>query len=48
VQWLVILAVAVLGSFGVYAVVRRVDVLRFLLGMRPKPKASAPATVAHE
>ncbi len=40
-QWVVILVVAVAGTFALYEIVRRVGVLRFLFGMRPKPKAAA-------
>jgi hypothetical protein len=40
--------VAVLGSFAIYEVVRRVDVLRFLFGMRRRPKASTPGSAARE
>ncbi len=36
VQWLVLLAAAVAGIFALYEVVRRVGVLRFLLGMKPR------------
>jgi peptidoglycan/LPS O-acetylase OafA/YrhL len=35
VQWLVILVGSLVASFGLYEVVRRVGVLRYLFGMRP-------------
>ena len=35
VQWLALLAIVVAVTFGLYEVVRRVGVLRFLFGMRP-------------
>jgi len=38
VQWAALLAVAVAATFGVYEVVRRIGVLRFCFGMRPKKK----------
>jgi peptidoglycan/LPS O-acetylase OafA/YrhL len=50
-QWLLLLALAVAVTFALYEVVRRVDVLRFLFGMRPRrapvqqasPQAQGPA-----
>ncbi len=38
-QWLALLTVAVTVTFGLYEVVRRVGVLRFCFGMRPKREA---------
>ena len=43
VEWLAVFSVAVLGSFALYEVVRRVPALRFLFGMRPIPTAPAVA-----
>lgn len=40
VQWVALLVVAVAVTFGLYEVVRRVGVLRFLFGMRRKPAAT--------
>ena len=43
IQWVVILAVAVVVTFALYEIVRRAGVLRFLFGMRPKPAPDAVA-----
>ena len=40
VQWVLLLLTVVLGTFTLYEIVRRVNVLRFLLGMRMKPRAA--------
>ncbi len=39
VQWVVLLVAAVAGTFALYEIVRRVGVLRFLFGMRPRRRA---------
>lgn len=39
IQWAVLLAASVAATFGLYEVVWRVGVLRFLFGMRPAPRA---------
>lgn len=36
-QWVVLMILAVVGTFACYEVVRRVGVLRFLFGMKPRP-----------
>ena len=38
VQWVVLLVAAVAGTFALYEIVRWVGPLRFLLGMRPRPR----------
>lgn len=46
VQWILLLIGAVLGTYALYEIVRRIGVLRFLLGMRPRkraPRAAGPA-----
>jgi peptidoglycan/LPS O-acetylase OafA/YrhL len=45
-QWVVILVASVVVSFAVYEVVRRVGLLRFLLGMRPATRALGHAETA--
>jgi glucans biosynthesis protein C len=45
VQWLLLFVCAILGTFVLYEVVRRVDALRFLFGMKGRPPAPKPATV---
>ena len=42
VQWVVLLIAAVAGTFAFYEIVRRVGVLRFLFGMRPRKRAQRP------
>ncbi len=43
-QWAVILVGSVVASYAIYEVVRRVGALRWLFGMRPRPRpASTPA-----
>jgi peptidoglycan/LPS O-acetylase OafA/YrhL len=42
-QWLVLLTVSVVATFAVYELVRRVGALRFLFGMRPRPKGTDSA-----
>lgn len=44
VQWVALLVVAVVVTFALYEVVRRIGVLRFVLGMRHRPKASPAIT----
>ena len=39
-QWVVLLALSVAGTFALYEIVRRVNVFRFLLGMRQRRKAA--------
>jgi peptidoglycan/LPS O-acetylase OafA/YrhL len=46
VQWIILLALAVAATFALYEVARRVGVLRFLLGMRPRRQAAKPVEVA--
>jgi glucan biosynthesis protein C len=51
VLWVILLLAAVLGTFALYEIVRRVGVLRFLFGMRPRrkaPGAIGPAPTAVE
>jgi peptidoglycan/LPS O-acetylase OafA/YrhL len=36
-QWIAVFATAVVVTFAIYELVRRVGILRFLFGMRPKP-----------
>jgi len=43
VQWILLLIGAVLGTYALYEIVRRIGVLRFLLGMRPRKRASRAA-----
>ncbi|MFH1834149.1 MAG: hypothetical protein ABH877_03910, partial [bacterium] len=46
VQWVVLLIAAILGTFALYGIIRRVGVLRFLFGMRPRVrKTEVPASV---
>ena len=45
-QWVVLLLAAVLGTFALYEIVRRVGVLRFLFGMRPRRKERRVPEVA--
>lgn len=45
IQWVVLLTVAVAGTFALYEVVRRVGVLRFLFGMRPAKRRLAEEPV---
>jgi glucan biosynthesis protein C len=40
VLWVVLLLGAVLGTFALYEIVRRVGVLRFLFGMRPRKRGA--------
>ena len=47
-QWIVLLALAVAATFALYETVRRVSVLRFLLGMRRRKAAARPLEVALE
>ena len=42
-QWFALLALSVAATFGVYEVVRRVGVLRFLFGMKPRRRAATEA-----
>jgi glucan biosynthesis protein C len=42
-QWIAVFVVAVAATFALYEGVRRVGALRFLFGMRPRPKAPAAA-----
>ena len=42
VQWAVLLVAAVAGTFALYEVVRRVGVLRFLFGMKPRRRTHQP------
>jgi glucans biosynthesis protein C len=47
VQWLVLFICAIVGTFVLYEIVRRVDALRFLFGMKRRPVLRpATATVA--
>jgi glucans biosynthesis protein C len=46
VQWFVLLLAAVAGTFALYEIVRRVNVLRFLFGMRSRGKAPRVEPVA--
>ena len=39
VQWLALFVAAVAGTFALYEILRRLGVLRFLFGMRPRKKA---------
>lgn len=41
VQWVALLAVTVIVTFGLYEVVRRIGMLRFLFGMRPNAREAA-------
>lgn len=43
VQWVALLAVTLAVTFGLYAIVRQVGVLRFLFGMRAKSRAPSEA-----
>lgn len=45
-QWLAILVGGVLGTFTLCEIVRRIEPLRFLLGMKRRGPALRPATVA--
>ncbi len=45
-QWIVLLILAVAATFALYEIVRRVNVLRFLLGMRLRRRAPEPVEVA--
>ena len=36
-QWIAVFVTAVVVTFAIYELVRRIGVLRFLFGMRPKP-----------
>ena len=41
VMWVILLVASVIGTFVLYEIVRRVNVLRFLFGMRARKRASA-------
>jgi len=43
-QWVLLLALSIAGTFGLYEVVRRLGVLRFLFGMKPRRRAVTGAT----
>jgi glucan biosynthesis protein C len=45
-QWAVLIALSVLGTFALYEVVRRVNVFRFLFGMRRRRAAPVPVSAA--
>jgi glucans biosynthesis protein C len=47
-QWVVLLVLAVVSSFALYEIARRVGVLRFLLGMRRRRPAVIPAGMTVE
>ena len=43
VLWVILLVAAVLGTFALYEIVRRVGVLRFLFGMRQRKRGARAA-----
>ena len=47
-QWVVLIVLAVAGTFALYEVVRRVNIFRFLLGMRQRRVLPHPAPVVVE